>query len=826
MKIFQEKSVSSLYSKGRFFLLVMIFLASSMAAYADRQSSLEGQAAAAEDKQTSLESGDSSPLPSPEEEMSLGRQGRGLAVPLEKKVTAIEVKGNHFISTRVILSKIKTRAQADYSTNIISDDIKRLNELGYFSDIKIDTEDFEGGLKVIIILTEKSLLEKIILKGRFSRVFREENLKEAIKLKEGQYLDQVQLKEDINALKDLCIKKGYAQAEISSQSEMNPATNKIILTLSIEPGKRIRIKRIDIRGNKNFKTKRLLKLIKSKRAGIFSSGFFKEDLLKDDVERLKSFYRKEGFIDVKIDYEAGSHAKRGLMFFIIRVDEGRKYVVGEIFIKGNTVFSVEQIKKELKLTAPGKVFSQESMQEDASAIQSLYFNRGYIFTHADGSTYLNPENKKVDVTYAVDEGMLGYLDKIKIRGNIKTKDKVVRRELRMYPGERFDGEKLKRSKERLQNLGFFEEVSYDIEPSSSDEPDKRDLVVEVKESKTGEFSFGGGYSSVDKLIGFIEVAQKNFDWRNFPYFTGAGQDLRLRAELGSIAKNFELSFTEPWMFDYPVAFGFDGYRRERDRETDIGFGYNEKRSGGDLRLGREFGEYLRIDAMYRFEEVTISQVSDEATADLKKEIGNNIISSMQLGLSRDTRDSVLNPAKGYVLGGTLELAGGPFGGDKQFFKATTTDSKYFALMRSSTLEFRLRAGVVNAYGDSSAVPIYERFYAGGAYTIRGYHERRVGPVDAVSKDPIGGEAMLIGNIEYLYPLMDMLKIALFYDLGNVWPKVDDFASGGYMAGIGLGVRLKTPIGPVRLDYGFPFNKEPGEPAKGKGRFHFSLSRGF
>src|SRR3989338_3347397 len=425
MKIFQEKSVSSLYSKGRFFLLVMIFLASSMAAYADRQSSLEGQAAA-EDKQTSLESGDSSPLPSPDEEMSLGRQGRGLAVPLEKKVTAIEVKGNHFISTRVILSKIKTRAQADYSTNIISDDIKRLNELGYFSDIKIDTEDFEGGLKVIIILTEKSLLEKIILKGRFSRVFREENLKEAIKLKEGQYLDQVQLKEDINALKDLCIKKGYAQAEISSQSEMNPATNKIILTLSIEPGKRIRIKRIDIRGNKNFKTKRLLKLIKSKRAGIFSSGFFKEDLLKDDVERLKSFYRKEGFIDVKIDYEAGSLAKRGLMFFIIRIDEGRKYVVGEVFIKGNAVFTASQIKKDLKLIVPGKVFSQESMQEDASAIQSIYFNRGYIFTRVDGTTYLNPESKKVDVTYTVDEGILGYVDKIKIRGNIKTRDKVIR----------------------------------------------------------------------------------------------------------------------------------------------------------------------------------------------------------------------------------------------------------------------------------------------------------------------------------------------------------------------------------------------------------------
>ena len=779
----------------------MVFIALTGLASADTQEDLKA-------KQASAESGGS------------------LTVPGEKKITALEVKGNRFISTKVILSKIKTRVAGDYSTNIISDDIKRLNELGYFSDIRIDTEDFEGGLKVIIMLTEKSLIEKIILKGSFGRIIREEKLKETIKLKDGQYLDEVQLKEDISALKDLCIKKGYAQAEISSQSEMNPATSKAILTITIEPGKRIRIKRIDIHGNTNFKAKRLLKLIKSRTAGMFNSGFFKEDLVKDDIERLKSFYHKEGYIDVKIDYETGRDAKRGFMFLIIRIDQGRKYVVGEVFIKSNDVFTADQVKKVLKLMIPGKVFSQESMQEDASAIQSLYFDRGYIFIQADASTYLNPQTKKVDVTYALNEGMVGYVDKIKIKGNIKTKDKVVRRSLRIYPGERFDGEKLKRSKERLQNLGFFEEVGYDIEPSSSQEPDKRDLVVEVKESKTGEFSFGGGYSSVDKLIGFIEVAQKNFDWKNFPYFTGAGQDLRLRAELGSITQNFELSFTEPWMFDYPVSFGFDGYRRVRDRETDVGFGYNEKRTGGDLRLGREMGEYLRTDMMYRLEEVTISSVSDNATADLKKEVGANVISSMQLGLTRDTRDNVFNPSKGYILGGAVELAGGPFGADKDFFKLTTTASKYFGLIRLSTLEFRLRAGIVNAYGNSKEVPIYERFYAGGAYTIRGYHERKVGPIDLVSKDPIGGESMLVGNIEYLYPVIDLLKVALFYDVGNVWPKVGEIGSGGYKSGTGLGVRLKTPIGPVRLDYGFPLSKEPGEPAKGKGRFHFSLSRGF
>lgn len=745
---------------------------------------------------------------------------------LEKKVTAIEVKGNKSISTTVILSKIKTRVGADYSTNIISEDIKRLNELGYFSDIKIDTQDFEGGLKVFIIVLEKSLIEKIIFKGYFSRVIREENLKGKLTLKEGQYLDEAQLKEDITTIKDLCIKKGYAQAEVTSASAVNPATNKLTLTITIETGKLIRIKKISFRGNKNFKARRLLKLIKSRKAAIFTSGFYKEDLLKDDIERLKSYLRREGYSDVKISYETGYESRKGWMFVLIQIEEGRKYVVGKVYTKDNTVFSADEIKKSLKVVGEAKVFSQEAIQEDAANIQSLYFNKGYIFAQVNGSTYLNPETDRVDITYYVDEGIVGYVDKIKIRGNIKTKDKVIRRELRIFPGERFDGEKLKRSKERLQNLGFFEEISYDIEPSASAQANMRDLAVEVKESKTGEFSFGGGYSSVDKLIGFIEIAQKNFDWKNFPYFTGAGQDLRLRAELGSISQNFELSFTEPWMFDYPVSFGFDGYRRVRDRETDIGYGYNEKRSGGDLRLGRELKEYLRADMVYRLEEVNISSVSDEATGDLKKEVGSNIISSLQLGLTQDTRDNMYTPSKGYILGGTLELAGGPFGGDKDFVKLTTVASKYFGFLRSSTLELRLRAGIIDPYANSKEVPIYERFYAGGAYTIRGYNERKVGPIDPSSKDPIGGESMLVANIEYLYPIINVLKAALFYDVGNVWPGAEDFASGGYKSGVGFGVRLKTPIGPVRLDYGWPLNKEPGELAKGRGRFHFSLSHGF
>ncbi len=743
-----------------------------------------------------------------------------------KKVTAVEVRGNKSIAQTVILSKIKIRAGGEYSTNVISDDIKRLNETGFFSDISIDTEDFEGGLKVIIFVTEKPILEKIIFSGNFSRIIREEKLKEMVQSQEGQYLDPVVLKEDINSIKDAFIKKGYSRAVIDYTVENKSEVNKAVLKIKIGAGVRIRIKKIDIRGNKNFKKSRLVKVIKTRASALFSSGFYKEDLLRDDIERLRSFYHKEGFTDVQVDYEAGAESKTGLMFVTIRINEGKKYIVGEVFIKENTVFSEVEIKKSLKVIAANKVFSSEGMREDIANIQSIYFDKGYIFTQINESTYFNSDTGKVDVTYVINEGAVAYVDKVRIRGNIKTKDVVIRRELRIYPGDRFDGSKLKRSKERLQNLGFFEEVSYDLESSGAREPNKRDLVVDVKESKTGEFSFGGGYSTVDKLIGFVEVAQKNFDWKNFPYFTGGGQDLRLRAELGSISRNMELSFTEPWMFDYPVSFGFDAYRRVRDREGDIGYGYSEKRTGGDLRLGKEVSEYLRADMMYRLEEVDISNVSSVASQALIDERGKNVISSLQFGLSQDTRDNVFIPSRGYILAGNLEIAGGPLLGDKDFIKWTNRASKYFSLINSSVLELRMNSGLINAYSNSSKVPIYERFYAGGAYTIRGYHERIIGPYDPASKDPIGGEAMLIGNIEYLYPVVNPIKAAVFYDVGNVWEKISNFASGGYKAGFGFGVRLKTPIGPVRLDYGWPLNKEQNETTKGKGRFHFSLSHNF
>jgi len=741
----------------------------------------------------------------------------------DKTVTAIEVKGNASISTNTVLSKLKTRIGSSLNDNIISDDMKRLYLLGYFSDIKIDTESYLDGVKVIITVAERPIIEKISFAGARRIGMQEEKLKEMLRSKETQYLDYTDLAEDVEALKKMYEKKGFSQVSIEHAVDIDEAANKAKITFTVSEGKKKRIRMIYVEGNENVSDARILKIIKTKRAWLFNSGVLKEDVLEDDIERMKAFYRRKGYMDVAVEKELRTDPRGRFWYITFTVVEGKKYLVGDVGIRGNRDIPEADIRAKIKESLPGNVFSQDALKGDVMAVQGVYFDRGYIAARVLDTTSLNSSTGRIDIVLSIEENGVYYVDKVKVRGNVKTKDVVIRREMRIYPGERFDGEKLRRSKERLQNLGFFEEVSYDTE--DSDTPDKKDLIVDVRESKTGAFSFGGGYSSVDQLVGFIEMSQKNFDWKNWPYFTGAGQDLKVRATMGSISEAYDLSFTEPWLFDYPVSFGFDLYKHTHDRDSDVGYGYNEDITGGDIRLGKELSEYVRGSLTYRHDKIKISDVEETATQDLKDEIGTNVVSSMEFGLTYDSRDNVFDPTRGDVLGSSILVAGGPFAGDKDFWKYFGNASHYFSVGKA-VMDIRVRAGAADAFDDTQKVPIDSRLFAGGAYTIRGYRERKVGPVDAVTGDPLGGRSLLVGNIEYMYPLSSFFKLAVFYDIGNVWPKVSDIGSGGYRSGTGLGFRLKTPIGPVMLDYGIPLDKESGETERGNGRFHFSMSHGF
>ncbi len=735
-------------------------------------------------------------------------------------VTAIEVSGNKTISVSSILAKIKTRVGQEYLQSVISDDLKRLFNTGYFSDVRVDRQEHEGGFKVIFHLEEKPVVEKITFSK--TRYFNSRALLKKMKTQAGKFLDNKQLKDDIDTIKELYAKKGLTSVDVNAETSVKEDTNKADLHFVIKEGDKVRIRRVNVKGAKTYKPKRILKIIKTRGKSLFNSGYLKEEILEEDMERILSFYEQNGFIDAAVDYSMRELPK-GRIDININVEEGKQYFVGRVVIAGNNVVASEDILKGMEEIRQGKVFSREKLTVDLSRIRALYFDKGYIFADIRESTSLDPEAGNVEVKLEVEEGGLAYVDKVKIQGNTRTRDIVIRRELRINPGDRFDGGKLRRSKDRLNNLGYFEDVSFDIE--DTDVFDHKNLVLQVKEAKTGSFSFGGGFSTVDKIIGFIEVEQRNFDFTNWPTFTGGGQDLRLRAETGSTRSNLLLSFTEPWIFDHPVSGGFDVYKTERNRERDVGFAYDEKRVGGNIRFGKEFSEYLTGRMSYKREKVTIQDLENDVSADLLAEAGTNMISAFNFSATMDTTDNHFNPTQGFVFNGGTDIAGSFFGGDKDFYRFQGQASYYVPLTFKSVLELRIRSGIVDAYADSEKVPIFERFFAGGARSIRGYDERRVGPLDANTDDPIGGEGLMVGNIEYTIPVIDFLKLAAFFDVGNVWATVEDFGSGEFKSGTGLGLRVKTPIGPINLDYGYPLSNEPGEEGK-TGKFYFSVSRGF
>ncbi len=743
------------------------------------------------------------------------------AVPVGKIVRSIDIQGNKSIGIATILSRIKTRVGLEYRQTVISDDLKRLYNTGYFSDVRVDRQEEADGLKVILYLEEKPIVDKIT----FSKIryYNNKVILSKIKTQPGKFFDKKSLNDDINTIKELYVKKGMTQVEVKVEDFLNTTTNKVTLHVIIREGYRVRIHKIKVLGNAAYSGAKVIKVMKSRPAWIFNSGYLKDDVLAEDMDRIQAFYEKNGYIDAKAGYGV-EQLKRGLVNVDVNVSEGKQYFVGNVVITGNAIITSLEIETVMKDIRNGKIFSKVRLADDVANIRSLYFDKGYIFAKINEATSLNPDNGQVDITLDIQEGGLAYINKIQVQGNTQTRDIVIRRELRMYPGDQFDGVKLRRSKERLNNLGYFEDVNFDIQDTTV--PDEKDLLVEVKEAKTGSFSFGGGYSTVDSLLGFVEVEQKNFDFANWPTFTGGGQRVSMRAEVGSTKNNEMLSFTEPWLFDYPVSGGFDLYRMQYQRASNTGYAYDQTRTGLKLRAGKELTDYLSTAGYYRIENINISNMQTGVSTDLQAEVGKNTVSSVGASLTNDHRDSTLSPTKGWVGTVASDVAGGPLGGDKDFYRLETNAAYYVPLKFNSVVELSARAGMVDAYGNSAKVPIFERYFAGGAQSIRGYSERAIGPVDANTQDSIGGNAIVVGTVEYTIPMVEVIKMAVFYDMGNVSAKSSDVLTNKMYSGYGLGFRVKTPIGPMKLDYGIPLDKEPGKDSRSSGKFYFSVSRGF
>ncbi|RKY37191.1 MAG: outer membrane protein assembly factor BamA [Candidatus Omnitrophota bacterium] len=733
----------------------------------------------------------------------------------KRVIKEIIVENNKIVSEQLIVSNVKSSVGLDYSSVVLSDDIKRLYALGLFNDVKADVEDIEeGSVRVIFTITEKPVLEKMIFKG--NRKIKTKKLLSKIGVKTKEIFNQFKLKEGIEELKKFYYEKGYALAVIDY--EIKEKDSKVEVIIDINENKRIRIRKIIFNGNNTYSDKQLLKLIKTRKKTLFVSGFYKEEVCADDKERLIAFYQTQGFADVAVKTIVDYDQERTKMFVSFEIQEGKQYYTGQVLINGNTIVDDAELESNFEMKKAA-IYRREQMQRDLTEIQNYYFDRGYMASSVKADTILNAQTGYIDVTYDVVEGTVAYVNKVNITGNIRTKDVVIRREMRLCPGDRYNGEKMRRSSQRLYNLGYFEEVAFNTPEKPTILPDKYDLDVFVNESKTGEFSFGAGYSSIDKFIGFVDLTQRNFDLFNFPTFTGGGQKLRMHMEFGADKKDYELGFIEPWCLGYPLSVGGNIYNRTKDWDE-----YDERRIGGNVFVGKEVGEYWQSKLTYKYEGVRISELSDQASSDIRLEEGKNYISSLTNEIIYDTRNNIYNATTGVYDLLSCEVGGGILGGDKDFVKYYTKNSKYFPVTKKSVFEIKFRGGFVDSYADTEYIPIYEKFYVGGANTIRGYKEREVGP-RGENGDYVGGRMMFVFNAEYIYIIIKNLKWAFFYDIGNVWQKPSDFNwdSLKLKASIGSGVRVKTPLGPIRLDYGYALNPKKGD---SRGRFHFSMSHEF
>ncbi len=738
--------------------------------------------------------------------------------PKNLKVTRIDVHGNQVISTSTVLNNMKTRPGLELNQQMVNEDVKRLYGTGFFQDLRIDVEETTEGVHLIVVVDEKPVVRHIVIEG--NKIIKEQDIRKDLGLIEGQVLDEYVINQGINKVKERYSNKGFRFVKVYHQADVDRPTKEATITVTVEEGGKFKIREVRFEGIQSFKPRRLLKLMRTKARNIFllHFGSFKEDKFKEDTDRLVAFYQSQGFLDVKVSHEFNYDEKVGQITIVMTVEEGKRYQTGQVEIRGVKIFPESEIWQRLKLL-PGSVFSQQGLAEEIQNVRDFYHRFGYMNVQILPDVKLNRGTGKVDLKYDITEGDLYFIDKVKIRGNTKTKDIVIRREFRLKPGEKFDGDAIDRSKQRLENLGYFEEVTYDTEPTSV--PNRRDIVFQVKEKRTGELSFGAGISSIDQFIGFAEIAQRNFDLMNWPRFTGGGQSISLKGRWGTITRDFDFNFTEPYLFNKPISYGLDIYdTRNENRNVD----FREERLGVGNTFSKAFTEFIRAGLGYRLERVRLFDISSDASPDVLLFAGNNWLSRLKIFLSRDTRNNVFNPTKGWVAGVSGELIGTFLGGDQDYYILQANSTKYWSFKDGKhVIEWRLRGGVADDLG-SKQVPVFDRFFAGGYGTVRGYNFKRVGPIEGGSA--IGGDTMVILNLEYTFPIayLENFKGAVFVDVGDVERDSYKVDFGEFRVSAGPGLKINTPIGPLAFYYGFPFvNRDTKDR---NGRFEFSLSRSF
>ncbi|MDB6037731.1 MAG: outer membrane protein assembly complex, YaeT protein, partial [Verrucomicrobiales bacterium] len=534
----------------------------------------------------------------------------------------------------------------------------------------------------------------------------------------------------------------------------------------------------------------------------------------------------EGYIDYELKDVQFDYLNPKRMIVRLFVNEGTRYRVGSVDFKGNTVFTTNDIlqgivtegKREKPTMLPGKIFTPKALTHDVDAIRDFYGSKGYIDTYVKPLKVPNTDKGTMDLVYDIVDESKGksFVEKIEIKGNTKTKDKVLRRELAIAPGETFDMVRVKLSKSRLEQMQYFDKV--EANPVPTDVPNRQNLVIDVEEASTGHVEIGAGFSSIDSLFGFVGYREGNFDLFNPPYFRGGGQKLRIGTTIGLERKDYTISFVEPWFFGKRLALGVDLYYSQLNYLSSL---YNISQAGGRVSLTKQLPHNFIASISYTLENIGISNVDPSAPQVIRDEPSNRLVSKIGTSIAYDTRNSAIEPNRGQRTELLTEIAGGPLGAEADFYRWELRSKWYFpGFMDGHIFEVGARGGVVEPYGRSSRVPLFDRYFLGGVDSLRGFKYRQVGPRIAPSDEPVGGSTLYYGSAEYSIPIIDRLRLAVFYDIGNVLADPYDFDFGSFSDNWGIGVRLNIPhLGPLRLDYGIPISHD--RYSNGSGQFQFS-----
>ena len=778
-----------------------------------------------------------------------GARLRAQDVPVVKKVEIRHV-GPPAVSDAVIRGNIRVKEGDLYRKTSVDDDVNSLWKTGYFYNVAYFEEPLDGGIKLTYMVQGNPTLTQINFSG--NKTYSSRKLMKKLTSKVGEPLSERKLFNDSQEILKRYQKSGYHKTQVKYVPVIDQNLGKGTVTFEITEAPKVKIKDVVFVGADAFKQGKLRRTIKTRRHWMFSwltgSGVFKDEQFEEDKQKLADFYRSEGYIDFEIKDVKFEQVDPKWMIVRIYVNEGTRYRVGSLELEGNKIFPSEEIqaraisrdgnkyKRGLTMGA-GQVFTPKGLSIDREAIEDFYGARGYIDAQVSPLRVPNTEKSAIDLTYKIEEGRKSYIEKIEIKGNTKTKDKVIRRELAVNPGEVFDMVRVKLSTNRLSGLNYFAKV--DAQPEPTEVADRKNLVIGVEEKNTGDIRVGAGFSTVDSLVGFAEVSQSNFDLFKWPYFfgTGAGQKIRLRLQLGTERKDIQLTFIEPWFLNRKLALSTDFYHRELQYYSDL---YNTVLSGARVGLTRTLWNDFWVGNLgYEIENVGIidmppaTPIYDPVPPEIRAEEGYTLESKVFTSIAYDTRNNTLLPNRGQRTAFEAEVAGGPLGGDTDFYKLQLRTARYFrGFAPGHVFEISGRVGVVDNYSFDTDVHLFDRFFLGGMYTLRGYKYRAVGPYDSTSgTEPVGGRTFWYGSMEYSIPIIERLRLAAFYDIGNVYPYSYSFETypdsrgpypyGMYSDNWGIGVRLHIPmLGPIRLDYAIPLTHD--QYTGGSGRFQFGV----